>query len=83
MTIRASPHRVQANHLVTSTSTPTAPEEATLGTMPVGIKDLDLDLGPLRMLPTSAVYNISCIVTLNMSRAVACMPLTATSTSAS
>ena len=38
---------------VTSTSTPTAPEEATLGTMAVGIKDLDLDTGlPLRMLAT-------------------------------
>ena len=36
---------------VTSTSTPTAPEEATLGTMAVGIKDFDLDKGlPLRML---------------------------------
>ena len=36
---------------VTTTSTPTALEEATLGTMAVGIKDLDLDKGlPLRML---------------------------------
>ena len=37
----------------TSTSTPTAPEEATPGTMAGGIKDLDLDKGlPLRMLGT-------------------------------
>ena len=36
---------------VTSISTPTAPGEATLGTMVVGIKDLDLDKGLLlRML---------------------------------
>ena len=38
---------------VTITSTPTALEEATLGTMSVGIKDLDLYKGlPLRMLAT-------------------------------
>ena len=36
---------------VTSSSTPTAPGEATLGTMAVDTKDLDLDKGlPLRML---------------------------------
>ena len=38
---------------VTNTSTPTAPEEATLGSMAVGMKDFDLDEGlPLRMLAT-------------------------------
>ena len=36
---------------MTSTSTPTAPEEAILGTMALGISDLDLEMGlPLRML---------------------------------
>ena len=38
---------------VTSISTPAVPEETILGTMAVGIKDLDLDKGlPLRMLAT-------------------------------
>ena len=39
--------------IVTSISTPTTPEVATLGTMGMGIKDLDLEKGlPLRMLAT-------------------------------
>ena len=38
---------------MTITSTPTALEEATLGTMAVGIKDVNLDKGlPIRMLAT-------------------------------
>ena len=42
---------LRSKRRVTITSTPTALEGATLGTMAVGIKDLNLDKGlPLRML---------------------------------